>query len=424
MSRSGVDKRFDPTTRPYAADEGGHYGPFGGRYSPEVLMPALEELEACYRSALDDPQFHADLEKVRRTFIGRPTPLYFCENLTRDLGGAKIYLKNEGLAHTGAHKINHCVGQALLAKRMGKRRIIAETGAGQHGVATATVCARFGLECVIYMGAIDMARQRPNVFWMQQLGAEVRPVEFGGKRLKDAVNAALKDWITNVGTTHYLIGSCLGSHPFPEMNRFFQSVVGQEIRSQLDDAEGRLPDYVIACVGGGSNSIGAFDEFLAERSVKLIGVEAGGKGIASGSHASRFAGGRLGVVEGYKSYWLLDQHGQVADTHSISAGLDYAGIGPLHALLHDEKRVEYTSATDEEVLAAFQRLARTEGVFSALESAHAVAHAIRLAPTLPRDKIIVVNLSGRGEKDIFILAKHLADTTFVEFLKDYLSETT
>lgn len=413
------EKQFQPSPE-------GHYGPYGGRYAPEVLMPALLELEASFNSAREDSEFLEELDALRRDFIGRPTPLVFCENLTKKLGGAKIYIKNEGLAHTGAHKINHCVGQALIAKRMNKRRIVAETGAGQHGVATSAVCAKFGFECVVYMGARDVARQRPNVFWMEQLGATVSPVEFGGKRLKDAVNAALKDWITNVSTSHYLLGSCLGPHPFPEMNRFFQRVVGEEIRAQMRERTGRDPDVVIACVGGGSNAAGAFDVFLPEKRVQLIGVEAGGQGIRSGKHAVRIpgtgAGGTPGIVEGYKSYWLQDDDGQVAETHSISAGLDYAGVGPLHAFLHDVGRVRYTSATDKEVLKAFTLLARNEGIFPALESAHGVAEAIRLAPTMPKTKSIVVNVSGRGDKDIFILAKHLADGSFTEFLQRYISE--
>ncbi len=382
-------------------------------------MPALAELEECFCSAKKDKKFQQELAQTFRTYVGRPTPLYFCENLSRELGGAKIFVKNEGLAHTGAHKINHCVGQALLARRMNKQRLIAETGAGQHGLATATVAAKFGFECVIYMGALDVARQRPNVFWMEKLGAKVIPVEFGGKRLKDAVNAALKDWITNVRTTHYLLGSTLGPHPFPEVNRYFQSVVGHEIKLQMQEATGKLPDYVVACVGGGSNSAGAFNAFLPHKRVKLIGVEAGGKGPNSGAHAIRLRSGRIGIVEGYKSYWLLDDNGQVADTHSISAGLDYAGIGPLHALLHDQGRVTYTYALDKEVLHAVELLARTEGIFPALESAHALAHTVKLAPGLARSKTIVVNLSGRGDKDIFILAKHLADENFFDFLREY-----
>jgi tryptophan synthase beta chain len=405
----------------YRVSKSGHYGIYGGRYAPEVLIPALEELEQCFREAKSDPVFKQELKTLHQTFIGRPTPLYYCENLSKKLGGAQIYLKNEGLAHTGAHKINHCVGQALLAKRMGKKRIICETGAGQHGVATAAVSARFGLECVVYMGARDTARQRPNVFWMEQLGAKVIPVYFGGQRLKDAVNAALKDWITNVRTSHYLLGSALGPHPFPEINRYFQAVVGREIKSQLKAKTGKLPDYVIACVGGGSNAIGAFDAFLSDKKVRLIGVEAGGRGKKLGEHAVRLKNGRLGVVEGYKSFWLLDEHGQVADTHSISAGLDYAGIGPIHALLNEKKRAEFVNVSDKQVLAAFSLLAKTEGIFPALESAHAAAYAFELAPSLPRSKNIVVNISGRGDKDIFILARHLGDKKFMEFLRDYIS---
>lgn len=406
----------------YRVSKDGYYGEYGGRYAPEVLMPALLELEACFNDALSDKKFLVELKDLHKNFIGRPTPLQHCKNLSQHLGGAQIYIKNEGAAHTGAHKINHCVGQVLLAKRMGKKRIIAETGAGQHGLATSSVCAKFGLEGVIYMGAKDMARQRPNVFWMEQLGAKVVPVMFGGQRLKDAVNAALKDWITNVRSTHYLLGSCLGPHPFPEINRFFQKVVGEEIKKQMREQVGALPDYVIACVGGGSNAIGAFDIFLKENSVKLIGVEAGGKGLRSGKHAARFEGGRIGVVEGYKSYWLQDSYGQVKDTHSISAGLDYAGIGPLHAYLHDTGRVHYSSATDEQALSAFKLLAKTEGVFAAMESSHALAEALRLAPTLSKKKQIVVNLSGRGEKDIFILARELGDSKFYKFLERYVAD--
>ncbi|MCL4153669.1 UNVERIFIED_CONTAM: hypothetical protein GTU68_024330 [Idotea baltica] len=390
-------------------------------------MPALLELEECFETARKDPEFLVELKKIEKTFTGRPTPLYFCENLTNQLGGAKIYIKNEGLAHTGAHKINHCIGQALLAKRMGKKRIIAETGAGQHGLASATVCARFGLECVVYMGATDVARQRPNVFWMEKLGAKVVAVEHGGKRLKDAVNAALKEWIARVEDSHYLLGSCVGPHPFPEINRFFQSVISREIRSQMIEETGKLPSYVIACVGGGSNAAGAFDAFLTETSVKLIGVEAGGKGVASGEHAARFSGGRLGVVEGFKSLWLQDDHGQIANTHSISAGLDYAGVGPLHAFLSDVGRVQYTQASDDGVLEAFSLLAKNEGILSSLESGHALSEALRLAPTLPKDESIVVNLSGRGDKDLFIFAKHLGekdcrDEKFFEFLRSYVEQ--
>jgi tryptophan synthase beta chain len=404
----------------YTPDSSGRYGPYGGRYAPEVLIPALEELERVFREAKRDPEFRAELNHYLKTFVGRPSPLLFCKNLTKTLGGARIYLKNEGTNLTGAHKINHCVGQILLGKRMKKKRIICETGAGQHGVATATVCAAFGLECVVYMGARDMKRQRPNVFWMEQLGAEVRPVEHGGARLKDAVNAALKDWITNVRTSHYLLGSCVGPHPFPEINRHFQKVVGKEIRQQIRQATGKLPDYVIACVGGGSNAAGAFDSFLQDKKVRLIGVEAGGTSSKTGCHAVRLhGGGKIGVVEGFKSYWLLDSDGQVGETSSISAGLDYAGVGPLHALLHDRGRVHYTSATDKQSVKAFQRLAKEEGILAALESCHAVAEALRLAPTLPKNKTIVVNVSGRAEKDMFILAKYLEDKKFQSFLKEY-----
>ncbi len=409
-------------SKKYQPDQYGYYGEYGGRYAPEVLIPALEELEECFESAKKDPEFIKELKEAQKNYIGRPTPLCYLENLSDKLGGAKIYLKNEGLAHTGAHKINHCVGQILLAKRMGKKRIVAETGAGQHGLATSSVCARYGMDCHVYMGARDADRQRPNVFWMETLGAEVIPVHHGGKRLKDAVNAALKDWITNVRDSHYLLGSCLGPHPFPEINRYFQKVVGEEIKSQLVEQQRTLPDYVIACVGGGSNAIGAFNEFLEEESVQLIGVEAGGQGPEVGQHAARFQGGRVGVVEGYKSYWLQDEHGQVQDTVSISAGLDYAGIGPLHAFLHDQGRVKYTSATDKEVLEAVKTLAENEGILSALESAHGLVEAIRLAPTLSKDKTIVVNLSGRGEKDLFIFGRHLSSSSFREFIERYAEE--
>lgn len=411
----------------YTADKGGHYGSsegksWGGRYAPEVLMPALLELEQCFEEAKNDKTFQDELTENYRDFVGRPTPLLELKNLTKELGGAQIFLKNEGLAHTGAHKINHCVGQILLAKRMGKKRILAETGAGQHGLATSTVSARFGMDCTVYMGQKDADRQRPNVFWMETLGATVEPVTFGGQRLKDAVNAALKDWITNVETSHYLIGSCLGPHPFPEINRYFQAIVGQEIRQQMKEKCGGLPDYIIACVGGGSNAIGAFNEFFHEDSVNLIGVEAGGSGIKPGQHAARFEGGKPGVVEGYKSYWLQDTIGQIEDTKSISAGLDYAGIGPLHAYLNDCGRVEYTYALDKEVLEAVKKLAQTEGLISALESAHALAEAIKLAPTLGSEKKIVVNMSGRGEKDLFIFGRHLESAAFRDFISRYAKE--
>ncbi len=394
----------------------GHFGKFGGKYVPEMLIPVLEELEQEYEKAKRDKRFKRELDYYLKTYAGRPTPLTYAENLTRKLGGAKIYLKNEGLNLTGAHKITHCIGQALIAKRLGKKRIIADTGAGQHGVATATVAAKFGFLCTVYMGEIDIARQRPNVFLMEQLGATVVPVSFGNKTLKDAVNAALKDWIENVADTHYILGSVVGPHPFPTMNADFQSIVGKEVKKQLPEKA----NYVIACVGGGSNAMGIFSGFLADSSVQLIGVEAGGKGKKVGEHASRFSGGEVGVVEGYKSYFLQDSDGQVAKTHSISAGLDYPGVGPQLAYLQETGRVQFVSATDKEVVEAVKTLAKTEGIIPALESAHAVAHAIKLAPTLSKDKIIVINVSGRGDKDLFILAKVVGDEKFMEFLKEYI----
>lgn len=394
-----------------------HFGPYGGRYVPEMLIPALEELKESYAQAKKDKTFLKELKDLHQTFSGRPTPLVFAKNLTEKLGGAKIYLKNEGMNHTGAHKINHCLGQVLLAKRMRKTRIIAETGAGQHGLATATVAAKFGLKCTIYMGEVDIARQRPNVFYMERLGAEVVSVKFGSRTLKDAVNAAIKDWIANSADTHYVIGSALGPDPYPAMNRDFQSVIGKEVRRQIIKIEGKLPDTLIACVGGGSNSIGLFHPFIKDKNIKKIGVEAGGKGKKLGQHAARFQGGKPGVVEGYKSYFLQTTDGQIAPTHSISAGLDYAGIGPELAYFHDLGKVEFTSATDKEALAAFDLLAKTEGIFPALESAHAVAEAIKLAPTMTKKQIIVVNVSGRGDKDLFITAKAFHDISFQKFLK-------
>lgn len=399
----------------------GHFGEYGGRYVPEMLIPALEELEKAYDGAKKDPKFKEEFEDLLKSYCGRPTPLTFAGNLTKKLGGAKIYLKNEGLNHTGAHKITHCIGQALLAKRMGKTRLIAETGAGQHGLATATVAAKMGFSCTVYMGEVDVARQRPNVFWMETLGAKVIPVSFGSKTLKDAVNAALKDWIENVSDSHYLLGSVVGPHPYPTMTRDFQSVVGREVRRQIKEVEGRLPDYILACVGGGSNAMGIFNDFLPDR-VKLIGVEAGGRGDKKGQHAMRFKNGSVGVVEGYKSYFLQNSDGQIELTHSISAGLDYAGLGPQLAYLHDTGRVEFTSASDFEVIEAFKLLAKTEGIIPALESSHALAAAIKLAPKLSKNKIIVVNLSGRGDKDLFIVAKTLKDKKFFEFLKEYLND--
>jgi len=398
----------------------GHFGKYGGRYLPEMLIPTLEQLEKTYESAKKDQKFQKEFNNLLKNFAGRPTPLVFAQNLTEKLGGAKIYLKNEGLNHTGAHKITHCIGQALIAKRMGKTRLIAETGAGQHGVATATVAAKFGFSCTIYMGAVDIARQRPNVFLMEQLGAKVVPVLTGSQTLKDAVNAALKDLIENVNDTHYVIGSVLGPHPYPTMNRDFQKIVGQEIKKQTKEFENQLPDYVIAYVGGGSNAMGAFYNFIKEKSVKLIGVEAGGRGKKIGDHAVRFSGGSVGVVEGYKSYFLQDSDGQLQKTHSISAGLDYPGIGPELAFLHDKKRVEFVSVSDQETLQAVKTLAHLEGIIPALESAHAVAHAIKLAPKLSKEKIIVVNLSGRGDKDLFILAEAFKDKSFYKFLEDFV----
>ncbi len=385
----------------------GRFGAYGGRYVPETLMAALQELEHAYAEAQADPHFHAELDSLLADFAGRPTPLFLAARLTSQLGGAKIYLKREDLLHTGAHKINNCLGQGLLARRMGKRRVIAETGAGQHGVATATVCALFGMECVVYMGEEDMRRQELNVYRMRLLGAEVRGVGSGSRTLKDAINEAMRDWVTNVRTTHYLLGSVLGAHPYPTMVRDFHRVIGQEIKQQILEKETRLPTAVLACVGGGSNAIGAFYDFIEEPSVRLIGVEAGGRGSALGSHAARFSGGSPGVLQGTYSYVLQDDAGQVSLTHSVSAGLDYASVGPEHAALHDSGRAEYVSATDEEALRAAERLARTEGIVPALESAHAVAECIRLAPTLAPDDILVVNLSGRGDKDMGIMAREL-----------------
>lgn len=384
-------------------DARGYYGDFGGRFVPETLIPALDELTAAYHDAMGDPAFQARLADLQATYTGRPTPITYAARLTERLGGARIYLKREDLAHTGAHKINNALGQALLARRMGKRRIVAETGAGQHGVASATVCALLGLECHVYMGSVDMARQRPNVFRMKLLGAEVIPVESGSRTLKDAINEAIRDWVTNVETTHYLLGSALGPHPYPLMVRDFQSVIGVEARAQMLDLTGRLPDVCVACVGGGSNAIGLFHAFRDDESVDLIGVEAGGCGIASGRHAARFADpeiGRPGVLHGTRSFVLQDADGQIRETHSISAGLDYASVGPEHAYLRQLERAHYTLATDDEALAAFDLLCHLEGIIPALESAHAVAEAIRLAPALPRDAIILVNLSGRGDKDL------------------------
>jgi len=385
----------------------GRFGAYGGRYVPETLMAALQELEAAYAAARKDKTFRDDYHRLLEDFAGRPTPLFLAERLTKELGGAKIYLKREDLLHTGAHKINNCIGQALLARRMGKHRIIAETGAGQHGVATATVCALFGMECVVYMGTEDMRRQELNVFRMRLLGAEVRGVESGSRTLKDAINEAMRDWVTNVRTTHYLLGSVLGAHPYPTMVRDFHRVISQEARKQILKAEGRLPSAIIACVGGGSNAIGAFYEFIKDKEVQLIGVEAGGRGHLLGEHAARFEGGGPGVLQGTYSYVLQDQAGQIAATHSVSAGLDYPAIGPEHALLHDQGRAEYVSATDQEALDACKTLARMEGIIPALESSHAIAECIKRAPKMQPSDIVIVNVSGRGDKDIGILRENL-----------------
>ena len=389
-------------------DSSGHFGPYGGRFVPEVLMAPLEELELAYQKAAADPTFHAELADLLHNYAGRPTPLYYAKRLSEILGGAKLYLKREDLLHTGAHKINNCIGQALLARRMGKKRIIAETGAGQHGVATATVCALFGLECVVYMGEEDMRRQKLNVFRMRMLGAKVVSVTNGAKTLKDAISEAMRDWVTNVHSTHYLLGSALGAHPYPAMVRDFHRVIGVEAREQILGYEKRLPDTLIACVGGGSNAIGLFHAFIGDDNVRLVGVEAGGRGSATGEHAARMSGGAPGVLQGAYSYVLQDDDGQIALTHSVSAGLDYAMIGPEHAWLSDRKRAEYTFCRDAEALAAAKTLARTEGIIPALESAHAVAEAIRRAPSEP-GKIFIVNISGRGDKDTDIYRENLPE---------------
>jgi tryptophan synthase beta chain len=381
-------------------DARGHFGPYGGMFVPETLISALEDLAREYEKAKNDPAFQNELSILLRDFAGRPTPLYFAERLTQKLGGAKIYLKREDLLHTGAHKINNALGQILLARRMGKRRIIAETGAGQHGVATAAVAARFGCECVIYMGKIDMERQALNVARMKFLGAKVVPVTAGQATLKEAINEAMRDWVTNVRTTHYILGSVLGSHPYPMMVRDFQRVIGVEARRQILEREERLPDLLVACVGGGSNAIGLFHPFLQDRQVRMIGVEAGGEGIHSGKHAARFQGGRLGVLQGTKTFLLANEDGQIELTHSVSAGLDYAAVGPEHSYLRDLGRVEYTFATDDEALAAFRTLSETEGIIPALETAHAIAHVAKIALSLAVDQIIIVNCSGRGDKDV------------------------
>jgi len=398
-------------------DERGHFGLYGGRFVAETLMPLILELEAAYAEAKNDPGFRREMEGHLKDYVGRPTPLYFAERLTEHLraaggsnggaGGAKIYLKREDLNHTGAHKVNNVLGQILLARRMGKPRVIAETGAGMHGVATATMCAKFGLECVVYMGVVDVERQQPNVLRMQALGAEVRPVESGSKTLKDAMNEALRDWVTNVANTFYCIGTVAGPHPYPMMVRDFQSIIGNETRAQMLEAEGRSPDSLIACIGGGSNAMGLFHPFLDDAHIEIYGVEAAGHGLASGLHAASIAGGRPGVLHGNRTYLLMDEDGQINEAHSISAGLDYPGIGPEHAWLNDIKRVKYLSATDEEALAAFELCSRLEGIIPALEPAHALARVMDLAPQKPKDHLMVVNLSGRGDKDLASVAAYL-----------------
>ncbi len=388
-------------------DARGHFGPFGGRYVAETLMPLILEVERAYDEAKADPAFQAEFRRLLSHYVGRPSPLWFAERLTRALGGAQIWLKRDELNHTGAHKINNCIGQILLARRMGKTRIIAETGAGQHGVATATVCALFGLACTIYMGATDVARQSPNVFRMKLLGAEVKPVTSGAATLKDAMNEALRDWVANVGDTYYLIGTVAGPHPYPAMVRDFQSVIGEEAKAQLAEMTGRLPDMCIAAIGGGSNAMGLFHPFLDEPSVRLIGVEAAGKGLETGEHAASLSRGRPGVLHGNRTYLLQNEDGQILEAHSISAGLDYPGVGPEHAWLKETGRVEYVAVTDEEALAAFQLCTRTEGIIPALEPAHALAHVVKVAPALPKDAIVLMNLCGRGDKDIFTVANAL-----------------
>ncbi|MDB5595479.1 MAG: trpB [Hyphomicrobiales bacterium] len=389
-------------------DERGHFGNFGGRFVAETLMPLILQLEEAYGVAKADPSFQAELDHLAKHYVGRPSPLYYAERMTEHLGGAKIYFKRDELNHTGAHKINNVLGQILLARRMGKKRIIAETGAGQHGVATATACAKYGLECVVYMGAVDVERQRPNVFRMEMLGAEIVPVQSGSRTLKDAMNEALRDWVTNVADTFYCIGTAAGPHPYPAMVRDFQSVIGNEVRWQMEEAEGRLPDSLIACIGGGSNAIGLFHPFLDDKSVEIFGVEAAGHGLEQANgHAASLAGGRPGVLHGNRTYLLMDDDGQINEGHSISAGLDYPGIGPEHAWLRDIGRVTYLSATDKEALEAFQLCCKLEGIIPALEPAHALAQVAKLAPTKPKDHLMVMNLCGRGDKDIFTVADHL-----------------
>lgn len=408
--------RREAKTKPKEKSKNGYFGKYGGRYVPEMLQGELAKLAETYDSLKNDPAFLAELEMLQTKYNSRPTPLVFAENLTKKVGGAKIYLKNEGLNHTGAHKINHCLGQALVAKKMGKKRLIAETGAGQHGLATATVAAKFGLECTVYMGEIDIRRQRPNVILMELLGAKVVPIKYGSRTLKDAVSGAIRDWLASSDDTHYVIGSCLGPDPYPRMNRDFQSIIGREIKMQLPEK----PDAIVACVGGGSNALGAFYEFLGDESVRLVGVEAGGKSRARGHHAARFPDAELGIMEGYKSYFLQDSDGNSAPTHSIAAGLDYIGIGPELAELADSGRVEFVRADDNDALAAVKVLAENEGMIPALESAHAVSEVIKLARKMKPEQIIVANISGRGDKDLFTLARHFARDEFKKFLEEEL----
>jgi tryptophan synthase beta chain len=402
-----VTAQPQPNTFRAGPDERGHFGIFGGRFVAETLMPLILQLEQAYNEAKNDPAFQAEMASYLTHYVGRPSPLYFAERLTEHLAGAKIYFKRDELNHTGAHKVNNVLGQILVARRMGKRRIIAETGAGQHGVATATLCARFGLDCVVYMGAVDLERQKPNVFRMRMLGAEVIPVQSGTKTLKDAMNEALRDWVTNVADTFYCIGTVAGPHPYPAMVRDFQCVIGRETREQMMQAEGRLPDSLVAAIGGGSNAIGLFHPFLDDRQIEIYGVEAAGHGLSTGLHAASLTGGRPGVLHGNRTYLLMNEDGQIQDAHSISAGLDYPGIGPEHSWLHEMGRVTYLSATDDEALEAFQLCCKLEGIIPALEPAHALAKVIELAPTKPKDHLMVMNLCGRGDKDIFTVAEHL-----------------
>ncbi len=402
-----LDKNLNPESYQSVPDHGGHFGIFGGRFVAETLMPLILEVEKAYYRYKDDPEFREELEYLAKHYVGRPSPLYFARRLTENLGGAKIYFKRDELNHTGAHKINNTLGQILLAKRMGKKRIIAETGAGQHGVATATVCALFDLPCVVYMGATDIERQSPNVFRMKLLGAEIVPVTSGTGTLKDAMNDALRDWVANVEDTFYIIGTAAGPHPYPEMVRDFQTVIGDEAKVQIEEAEGRLPDMLVACIGGGSNAIGLFHPFLDDKEVEIHGVEAAGRGLESGEHAASLTGGEPGVLHGNRTYLLQDEDGQIKDAHSISAGLDYPGIGPEHSWLNDTGRVKYVAITDDEALEAFQICCRTEGIIPALEPSHALAHVCKIAPAMDKHKIIIMNMCGRGDKDVFTVAKAL-----------------